>query len=321
VAIDRLRRSDSPRLEGEDLRHIEVLAQSDRLPPILVHQKTMRVIDGMHRLRAAELRGQTSIEVRFFDGDQETTFIEAVRANREHGLPLTLADRQSAAMRIIGYRPHMSDRTIADITGLAPRTVAAIRGRVDPEGGPAVRVGKDGRARPLNSAAGRRIASDTIAKRPDAPLREIARVAGISLGTARDVRERMRRGDDPVPPMMRHNEGLSAGPHRGGERRGPKEIRSGAERRVPEVGGSPAKRDQDVLMRNLSSDPSLRFSEAGRATLRWLFARINRMDGWEDVVDALPSHCGYVVAEIARNCGQEWLAFAAAVERRLKSTA
>jgi hypothetical protein len=61
----------------------------------------MRVIDGMHRLRAAQLRGDHGVEVKFFDGDADEAFIAAVRANITHGLPLTLADRKAAAQRIL----------------------------------------------------------------------------------------------------------------------------------------------------------------------------------------------------------------------------
>ena len=41
----------------------------------------MRVIDGMHRLRAAILNGRSSIEVEFFDGSDEEAFIRAVEQN------------------------------------------------------------------------------------------------------------------------------------------------------------------------------------------------------------------------------------------------
>src|SRR5690349_6262411 len=77
---------DTPRRSGESLEHVRRLAESeDELPPIVVHRPTMRVIDGMHRLRAAELRGQQEIEVRFFDGDEASSFVLAVRANIAHG--------------------------------------------------------------------------------------------------------------------------------------------------------------------------------------------------------------------------------------------
>src|ERR1051326_1883704 len=46
--------ADSPRLNGEDRAHILRLAETETpLPPILVDKRTMRVIDGMHRLMAA----------------------------------------------------------------------------------------------------------------------------------------------------------------------------------------------------------------------------------------------------------------------------
>jgi hypothetical protein len=67
VAIGSLRGADSPRLSGESLRHTRLLAHSDALlPPIIVHRETMRVIDGMHRVRAALLRGEQEIQVRFY---------------------------------------------------------------------------------------------------------------------------------------------------------------------------------------------------------------------------------------------------------------
>lgn len=122
----------------------------------------------------------------------------AVSANVTHGLPLNKAERQAAAARIIRSHPQASDRSIAQTTGLAAKTVARIRRRshVDETDR---RVGQDGRVRPLNTADGRRIASRAITDRPDASLREIAQEAGISIGTVRNVRARLEAGEDPVP--------------------------------------------------------------------------------------------------------------------------
>jgi hypothetical protein len=59
VPVLSLRPADSPRLNGEDKAHIARLAEMDTpLPPILVDRRTMRVIDGMHRLMAASLLGR-----------------------------------------------------------------------------------------------------------------------------------------------------------------------------------------------------------------------------------------------------------------------
>ena len=158
VAIAELGPADSPRRGGEDLGHVRLLAESGAdLPPILVHRQTMRVIDGMHRLRAARLRGEPDIEVTYYDGDDAGAFIEAVRANVTHGLPLTLADRRAAALRILAANPEMSDRMVAGLTGLSPKTVGAARrsvGRQLP--GSAYRLGQDGRWRPSRSAPRRR---------------------------------------------------------------------------------------------------------------------------------------------------------------------
>jgi hypothetical protein len=58
VEIARLVRGPMVRVEGENHAHARLLAWTPQpLPPILVHRSTMMVIDGMHRLLAAQLRG------------------------------------------------------------------------------------------------------------------------------------------------------------------------------------------------------------------------------------------------------------------------
>ena len=128
VAIVELRDADSPRSDGLDSDHVRVLAESPaRLPPILVHHPTMRVVDGMHRLAAARANGLAEIEARFVYGEEGSMFCLGVKANVTHGLPLSLADRRAAAARIIGLRPELSDRSIARMAGLTHTTVTTIR--------------------------------------------------------------------------------------------------------------------------------------------------------------------------------------------------
>jgi DNA-binding CsgD family transcriptional regulator/transposase-like protein len=300
---------ESPRLEGEVAEHVRMLAELDRrLPPILVRRSTMEVIDGIHRLRAATLRGDQMIEVRYFDGDEAEAFVEAVKANVTHGMPLTLHDRETAAARIVASHPHYSDRSIAAITGLSAKRVAAARRRVTGEVG-GVRIGRDGRVRPLNSADGRRLASKIIAGNPGASLQDVAREAGLSPTTVRDVRERMRRGDDPVPPRQRPTEPQAQPPRQLHGRTGPDKV----ERRPF--------RDRTALLRNLQTDPALRYSERGRSVLRWLLERVSGPDGWERQIDSIPSHCAYLVAEIARSCADEWSMFARRLEERIQRSA
>ncbi|MEV6975323.1 ParB N-terminal domain-containing protein [Kitasatospora sp. NPDC093806] len=197
--------ADSPRSAGEDLRHTQLLAQSGAvLPPIIVHRPSMRVVDGTHRLRAAIARGEELIRARFFDGPRRDAFLLAVRENTAHGLPLSLADRAAAATRIIRSHGHWSDRAIAETAGLSASTVREIRrATLDTAEQPAVRLGRDGRTRPLNSSQGRVLAGRLMAEMPTASLRQIARLAGISPGTVRDVRARLGRGEDPVPAALR----------------------------------------------------------------------------------------------------------------------
>src|SRR5258708_15275107 len=78
VAAASLRPADTPRLGGENLDHGKALAEvGDCWPPILVHPQTMRVIDGMHRARAARPRGQTTNQVPFFDCYAWQAFVTA----------------------------------------------------------------------------------------------------------------------------------------------------------------------------------------------------------------------------------------------------
>lgn len=86
VAIKELSPGYSPRVQGEDTEHIRILATTeDDLPAIVVHRPTMRVVDGMHRMRAAIERGESEILVEYFDGSEEDAFVRAVRDNLRHG--------------------------------------------------------------------------------------------------------------------------------------------------------------------------------------------------------------------------------------------
>ncbi len=306
IPISSLRPADSPRLDGEDADHARLLADSDaELPPILVHRQTMRVIDGMHRVRAALLRGEQLIKVQLFDGSDEAAFVQAVRANIRHGLPLSLADREAAATRILGSHPHWSDRALASITGLSGKTIGAIRRRTaGNESDDGRRLGRDGRIRPLDCTDGRQRASELLTLRPDATLREVAQAAGISLGTARDVRQRLRRGEQPVPARQRGN-GSAV---------------QGLARRKLAVARVTRGRDRTEMLQNLRQDPSLRFNDSGRSVLRWLDARSVGAGGWEQIVVSVPPHCLYVIADMACEIAGEWLHVAEQLRERAEAT-
>jgi len=299
AAIESLRPADSPRVSGENAGHASTLRESlPDLPPILVNRRTMRVIDGMHRLSAARLAGADTIRAEFVDTDERNAFLLAVKANAEHGLPLSLADREAAAERILSWYPYWSDRAVSAITGLAATTVGAIRERSTVQSPQLnTRIGRDGRLRPVSALDGRRRAGEIIAARPDASLREVAREAGISLGTAHNVRERMRRGEDCG--LGRRDAGASV------------RDRAAARRR---------RRGEPLAWRaareRLVKDPALRYAEAGRVLVRWFDAHAIGAGDWRGVIDAIPPHWVETLIDVAHSCGNEWHELAAALERR-----
>ena len=302
------------RVKGEDIKHVRTLAEvEDELPPIVVHRTTMRVIDGMHRVRAAILSGTAYIEARLFEGAEDDAFLLAVRLNVAHGLPLSRADRVAAAVRIIHSSPQWSDRAIARAAGLSDKTVASIRRRTSAEI-PHLpdRIGLDGKIRPVSPAVGRRMASDLIAKNPDAAISEIATRAGISPGTARDVRERLRNGLDPVPLRRRDTSGPQlAEPRPAGPQADGSQPRGEDERTR---GRSLSARMTPMILESLRNDPALRYNETGRALLRLLALHTMSPVDWEQLISAVPLHRAQAVVQVARSCSEAWQEFATRLE-------
>lgn len=314
IAISSLVASDSPRTTGGSAAHAEMLAEAHTpLPPIVVHRPTMRIIDGMHRVQAAVLRGEDRVEVQYVDGTADDAFVLAVRLNAEHGMPLTRQDRIAAAGRIITSHGQWSDRRIAEVTGLSPVTISTLRRRITAETDQLkARTGRDGRSRPVNSAAGRRRAVQVIAARPDASLREIAHEAGIAPATARDVRQRIREGKDPIPAKLRNAK-------QGSDETGGRTVRNRVLAKT--TGCGPRIRSEPIVVAgskqfaNLRKDPSLRFSEAGRALLQLLAANELDDERWRWLMSAVPAHRYADIARAARLCGERWLTFAEGLER------
>ncbi len=329
-----LRPADSPRLNGEDKAHIARLAETEApLPPILVDRRTMRVIDGMHRLMAASLQGRETIDVTFFEGSETDIFLRAVRENVTHGLPLAQADRRAAAERIIVSHPHMSDRAIGQTAGLAAKTIAAIRKRSG-EGVPQsnVRVGRDGKVRPLDSGIGRRRAAELLADQPDASLRDVARAAGISPATALDVRKRLERGESPVPGRATgHTSQASAASTdttTDNEMAGHVASTRGDDGNANPVSPlrfkprsapcAPAPPDPTATMEKLMRDPSLRNNEQGKEMLRLLQVNATGTKQLPDVAAAVPAHCVAIIEQLARQYANMWQDFARELDGRAR---
>jgi ParB-like chromosome segregation protein Spo0J len=306
VSTADLRPTDVLRSDGESSEHIQSIAESgSELPPIIVHEPTMRIIDGMHRLKAAMLRGEERIEAQLYKGSVIDAFVIAVQANIMHGLRLSLGDRVRAATRIVSSHPKWSDRAIASVVGLSPNTVAAIRRRctVHPES-PA-RVGRDGRIRPVSTAARRRLAGELMTRDPDASLRQIAKAVGLAPSTVMDVRARIRAGRDLVP----DNQNTTPESRPAAPRRRRASIANDTDPGSVTI-------DRANGMKFLLRNPSLRFSEKGRLLLRWLETQPNAWADWRRIIDSVPERCFAVVLELARDNAKTWSAIVDRVERR-----
>lgn len=317
VPILEIKPGYSPRLRGEDSAHIRRLAEIEtKLPPILVERRTMQVIDGMHRLRAASLKGLHGIEVEFFDGTPEEAFLRAVQSNVTHGFPLAQADRRAAAAKIIASHPDMSDRAIAELSGLGTRAVATIRRTTETAPRTNARVGRDGKVRPLDGASGRRRAAKLIAEDPNASLREVARCAGVSPATVRDVRMRLERGEDPVP----------ATPRRAPEADQPftESAMAALDQRNhnghKKTSARAAQRSPSSIIKKLIQDPSLRHNENGRRLLRFLQNGAVEEDELFKIIAAIPPHCSVLVKQLARHNSEVWLNVALELETRVRIT-
>ncbi|MFY1593232.1 ParB/RepB/Spo0J family partition protein [Micromonospora sp. WMMD737] len=294
-----LRVGFSPRLDGISTRHVTTLVElTVELPPIVVQRSSLRVVDGMHRLRAARVRGDRHVPVVYFDGSDADAFVAAVQLNLEDGLPLSARDRLAAAKRILASHPQWSDRRIAAVCGVAAKTVAGLRRRsLDTGHHQDVRIGRDGRRHPVSTEEGRRVAEAIVRREPDASLREVARRSGISVGTAFDVRRKALGGGvcvpagqkAPAPPLAE----LAA---------------------VSSPDGLPVT-DQDLAasirlqLERLRQDPALRYTDHGKALLRLLTGTLAFISQSSNTAGNVPAHCHESLRVVAQACAGGWYQF------------
>jgi hypothetical protein len=201
VSTAQLRGGLSPRVNGIDQDHVRALMEVESsLPPLLVHEPTMTVIDGLHRLEAARRRGAEHIESVLLSGARSDAFVIAVHANVSHGKPLTLGERRAAAKVILADFPECSDRWLASVCGLSPSTVRGVRAanaQSSRDNG-STRVGRDGRRRPVDRGGLPVRVAEAVASNPGASVRGIAVVVGASPSTVLGHVRRLRAGGPPV---------------------------------------------------------------------------------------------------------------------------
>ena len=175
--------SYSPRHTRVDEDHVQALTEVlDRLPPVVVDERTMMVIDGVHRVEASRRMGRTVIRALLFSGSETDAVVIAIQANVKHGKPLNRGERQAAAATLLRRCPDRSDRWVAEVCGLSHSTVARVRQAADALG-KGVRTGRDGRRRPADPAAGQAAIAKALAEQPESSFRRAAEAAGVATST------------------------------------------------------------------------------------------------------------------------------------------
>lgn len=145
VQDDSLAMFTMPRLSGEKIGHVCPLVETaDSLPPIIVYRPVMRILDGMHRVHAPQLRGEREIK--------------------------------ATATRIMLLYRYWLDRMVDSVSGLLHNTACSIRERSTRQNNQSKnRVGWDERIRPHNAIEQRVLAGRLLTENPNASLREVAR--------------------------------------------------------------------------------------------------------------------------------------------------
>ena len=151
LPVQRITPGPKVRAERIDIDHARrLIPVLDACPPIKVRQvgDGFQLVDGQHRLSAAKFDNRATVRGVVLALTDAEAFVEAVKSNHGHGLPLTLPERTTAAKEMLRLDPEWSDRVIAEACGLSPTTVGDLR--------PKVHSGQLGGKRPRARGARRR---------------------------------------------------------------------------------------------------------------------------------------------------------------------
>jgi hypothetical protein len=151
------------------------------------------------------------VEAELFHGRADEAFIEFVRRNVAQGLALTLTERKRAAERVLRDHPRWSDRRVAELCALSPKTVGRLR--PDPHSDGGLRQGRDNRLRPARSGSARARVLEALGAQPDASLRTLAAAAGVSPETVRLVRLNLAHTPDTAEPPAPVDAALASSEH------------------------------------------------------------------------------------------------------------
>jgi ParB-like chromosome segregation protein Spo0J len=316
LLISRIQGAVEARTGGLDQGHVTTLMETARQwPPIVVWGKECRLVDGAHRVEAARRLGHKRISAIRFVGSADEAFVEAVHRNIAHGLPLKVADRKRAAIRVLTSHRDWSDSRIGYVCGLSGKTVARLRregSQADPgQDVPIVhahrRIGLDGKARPARAGDTQDRIRLALLDNPGATLRAIATVAGASPETVRTVR--LRLASEPYADTL--------------PTAGTTESAAQTVGPVPAIDtlaadkGSSADGAAGVTSSDWDRDPALLACEDGGEFARW-FADHDVDDEWYRFISVIPLSRIYRIVDEARRRAAAWTSFASMLESRVR---
>jgi len=119
---------------------VEALQSGNPLPPIVVERKSLRVVDGFHRVKAYQKTRASSVPVILKDYKTDAElFADAVRLNAAHGRSFDTYDRRRAVVRLIelGFK----EKEVAEIVRITtPRVADFLKSTCTAQGGETVVV-------------------------------------------------------------------------------------------------------------------------------------------------------------------------------------
>lgn len=130
-----LDRGLNPRLGGVDQEVVELYAGmfADVVwPPIMVDKASRKLLDGWHRVEAAQRAGVYSLPVHWVEAKEEELFAHAVKFNLGHGLRLSKEERLKAVARLAqeGWTPERITEFLGCSLGLVKQAEEAENLRV-----------------------------------------------------------------------------------------------------------------------------------------------------------------------------------------------
>lgn len=290
VPLADLRCGPTARIGGIKPSHLaELVALAGSWPPIVVQERDLIIVDGHYRYLAATQRGDQDIKCLLINSHGTDGFVEAIRRNTHHGLALNLQERKRAATILMHDHPDWSDRRIADVCALAPKTVGQVRSAAPRPGDCQKhldrRLGRNGKAHPSDPSELRLRILAALDKDPGQSLRSIARSVGCSPETVRNLR------------VLTDNTSQS--------------------------NAFPGRRDKGVALRSTAG--SIPWAEdsamAGNAKTTAFAAWFDRtaIDGeWLQYVNDIPINRIYDIADDARRRAEQWQKFATTLENRIR---